>query len=762
MRPEYTKYWKWFEQRLNYSKTEYEKVQEWLNSCLAKSECETHDDLPSPVVLLTNPADALTRYLSENKNNFSRQISYLIMRPKSVDNSKENFPSSISLNLLSVPSPPEPLHIQQDHIFPSIVHHLDSFINYGVSPVNQLIRNQSVRSNLNEEKNNEEHDVLKESDEISFESFEITKENQSKIFQAFLRKRLRHHGLTRTFDEIREILLLSLSHALLSLQMDNSDLNATDQLTIYHLIPYHHKCLEIIKKFYHSEGSVKYGVQSEAFISLGLPSYRPLFIYLNNVILEIMHLCIQTQNENKGVIKKYLDSKFSLLSIEVLTSELRECIEQAILVRQTYYHMIYTVFEISELDIKHQLERDLFKYDDDLKITISIYLDFITNWVQDLIRVSNFSKALWVLENEWHFCRNNLYFVTATEDIFASRFCNMGILVFESLINSINIIDSKYKEPLRIEIDKLFWDEKLRFFDSNLESMTHEQFEDNISQEANFSTSEKLNLDFNEFKEEINNSRKWCIRALQFTAEFLTDLELASKYQVVHSLQALLDKLHSSEHVLVNFTNKELQSDLSERSFLIFVPREFSNERIQIARLLFLISAKDNFESTEANKFNKFCFSKCSDNVKQDANSNKRSHKDPINVLMKHFRRNSFMINSAHNKACYLLFLQLNDPKESWTWAGNKINLYASRPVKLSLYQHLRNPQNSDSDEKYLYLVTSKQSILTEKKIELKQKLQDMLYPGSGTQKKIVHFLHFQNSNLLLLGLLDNLVYHYQ
>ncbi|RMZ96560.1 hypothetical protein BpHYR1_023477, partial [Brachionus plicatilis] len=32
---------------------------------------------------------------------------------------------------------------------------------------------------------------------------------------------------------------------------------------------------------------------------------------------------------------------FSLLSIEVLTSELRECIEQAILVRQTYYHMIY-------------------------------------------------------------------------------------------------------------------------------------------------------------------------------------------------------------------------------------------------------------------------------------------------------------------------------------------------------------------------------------------------------------------------------------
>lgn len=696
------------------------------------SGSESPKNLPSPVVLLSNPSQTLTRFISENNKSFSRQISYLIMKPKCSETDNQTLQSSISISLLSEPTPPEPLQIQQDHLLPSIVHHLDSFIKYGVSATTPQ-STEKVKFGLNEEQTNDEPE-----DEIHFESGEITKENQRKIFRAFLRKNLRKHGLTKTFEEIREILLLTLSHALLSLQIDKSELNATDQLTIYHLIPYHHKCLEIIKKFYHSEGSITYGVQSEPFIRLGLPSYRPLFIYLNNVILELMHLCIQMQNENKGVIKKYLDTKFSLLSIEVLTNELRECIEQAILVRQTYYHMVYTVFQISELDIKNQLEGDLLSYDDDLKTTISIYLDFVTNWVHDLISVSNFTKALYVLEKEWNFCKNNLFYVTTTEDIFASRFCSMGILVYDSLINLINIMDSNYRQPIRIEINNILWNDRmneLKSVNSNHDFMSiqHEKVsldEDiqsveftTISDEEYLSSNDKLNFNFNMLKEEINKTKKYCLKALKFTAEFLVDLELAAKYQVVKSLQTLLDQLKYSDHVLINFTNKELMNDSCERSFLIFVPKEFSNERIQIARLLFIITAKDNFESTEAFRFNKSCLSGDFTNTDDDEFLNRKCSKNPINVLMKNFRRNSFMINSSHSKTCYLLFLKLNDIREKWEWNGNIINLYASRPVKLSLYHHLSNPDN-DCDEKFLFIVTSKQSILKEKKIELKQKLQ--------------------------------------
>ncbi|RNA22457.1 mitogen-activated kinase kinase kinase 4 isoform X4, partial [Brachionus plicatilis] len=662
-RPEYLEHWNWFDQRLNYSRGEYEKVQEWLN------------------------------------------------------NSPEPSPQSC----------------------------------------------EQVKFSLNETDENESEEEDEEEVKSVMEADTDTKstmnDNRKKLFREFLRKRLRKFGLTKTCDKIREVVLTSLSHALLALQIDKCQKSAIKQLTDYHLIPLHHKCREMIQTFYHDEESVKFGVQSEAFTRLGLPSYRPLFIYLNNVILELMHLCVEMQNENKGAINQHLESKFSLLSIEVLTNECRECIEQAILVRQFYYHMIYSVFDLNEMDVQQQLEKDLYKFDDDLKRTISIYLDFITNWVQDLVRVSNFPKALWVLDNEWNFCKNNLYFVTATEDIYASRFCNMGIHVYESLIDMFNIIDNKYKEPLRIEIDSLFWDERYRSVGVDLslslsfsvaqpsaDSDEDRQEDEFLTRQTSCSSNEKLNLNFNEFKEEINKFRKFCLRTLDFTAEFLADLELAAKYELTHDLQTLLDKLYTTNHVLVNFTNQELLNDSSERSFLIFVPQEFAKDKIQIVRLLFIISEKDTYEAKEANVKPK---SGTSEAVRRLSSSNSifdpfaDDQRDSVLRKLSEFaqkmgpafsagsspvskeqaQKNTFIISPSHNTNGYLLYLKLNEPKEKWNWRGQKIDLHASRPVRLSLYHHLK-PNALDSSKKILYLITSKQSVLMEKKINVKQKLQ--------------------------------------
>ena len=772
-RPEYLEHWNWFEQRLNYSRSEYEKVQEWLNvniaqtnsSCTLVDSATNHQsDCSFPQIILREPTfESLPTNQSET-NLLQRQISYLIKKTKVTHiGDNDTLQTSLSLNFLSSRTSPESINIQQEHLFPVIVHHVDSFIR------NSVIRNSPEPSPLTNE--DEVKFTLHEADEEQMDDDDTEeefnsvieanagpnltmKDNRKKLFREFLRKRLRKFGLTKTCDKIREVVLTSLSHALLALQIDKCEKNATKQLTDYHLIPLHHKCRQMIQKFYHDDESVKFGVQSEAFKRLGLPSYRPLFIYLNNVILELMHLCIEMQNDNKGAINQHLGSKFSLLSIEVLTNECRECIEQAILVRQFYYHMIYSVFDLDEMDVQQQLEKDLYKFDDDLKRTISIYLDFITNWVQDLVQVSNFSKALWVLDNEWTFCKNNLYFVTATEDIYASRFCNMGIHVYESLINMFSIIDNKYKEPLRIEIDSMLWDERYRMVGVDLTSISislpHEQpcnesDEDNCDQEefltrqTSSSSNEKLNLNFNEFKEEINKFKKFCLRTLDFTAEFLADLELAAKYQVVHELQHLLDKLYSSNHVMVNFTNQELLNDSSERSFLIFVPQEFAKDKIQIVRLLFIISEKDTFESKEAES--------TEDNAKSEvvrrlSSSNSifepfaDDQRDSVLRKLSQFAQkvgpalsagsspiqlNNFIISSSHNTNGYLLYLKLNDPKEKWNWKGQKIDLHASRPVRLSLYHHL-NPKN-----KILYLITSKQSVLIEKKIFIKQKLQGNL-----------------------------------
>ena len=87
--------------------------------------------------------------------------------------------------------------------------------------------------------------------------------------------------------------------------------------------------------------------------------------------------------------------------------------------------MVFSVFERSELDAQTSLETDLLEFDKDLKEIIDIYLNFVTKWVLDLVASPDTSRALWVLQQEWTFSKNNLYFVTASEDIYAIRFCTM-------------------------------------------------------------------------------------------------------------------------------------------------------------------------------------------------------------------------------------------------------------------------------------------------------------------------------------------------
>jgi hypothetical protein len=185
------------------------------------------------------------------------------------------------------------------------------------------------------------------------------------------------------------------------LQIDRCErytLTGCDDHFYYHLMPLHHKCKEFISKYTLDEETIQYGVKCDTYKRLDLPSFRPLYLHLCSVLLELMHLCIRMQIENKKTLKvrssdggvgggSGADSvsgdgsseayKFSLLSTEVLTNECRECIEQAIVVRQLYYHMIYSVFDRSEMDVQTLLEHDLIKFDDDLKVCFkNTFLEF--------------------------------------------------------------------------------------------------------------------------------------------------------------------------------------------------------------------------------------------------------------------------------------------------------------------------------------------------------------------------------------------------
>jgi hypothetical protein len=464
------------------------------------------------------------------------------------------------------------------------------------------------------------------------------------------------------------------------------------------------------------EETLLYGVRSQWFQKLNLPSFRPIFLYLNTIVLELMHVCIKMQIEGKRDMKKQSNFKFSLLSIEVLTLELRECIDQAIVVRQFYYNMVHSVFEKSEMDSQQHLDNDLVAFDDDLKLIIELYLNFVTDWVHDLVACSDTLKAIGVLQAEWHFCKNNLYFVTASEDIYAIRFCILCQTVISSLGDSLHDLDSRHKQPLLEYIAELELIQEMNSIEFDDEGQmnslvpTHEEilneaketktedessFVDNGEETPEESFDEEdeeeaggdemidhnryihldpgaydINLKCNEFKEEVNQIRKRCMKALGFCSNLINDLSLAAKYTVKSKIQQLLNELKLTNHVLVIFSNPEFkfsqnmtsnstdQKEPTDLSFMIFVPQEFSKDKIQIARLLFLISSKDDYEANDKRTDISSSLNKTS------------SNNEKLNKSCKINNRNQFRRLSSSNS-----FLEMNEDTNSTL---NKLSRLAS------------------------------------------------------------------------------------
>ena len=623
------KYWTWFNykngsnQRLNFSKVEFETVQNWLNESLAANISKLAE---SPSISVTKPSfEQAETFIQQQKTHFAhlkpsghrRQISFEHKNTKSTLNLIEDSPvisnNNLSFNLETEPCKPEiktpcptpnmnfkeivhslftlkKTEEENEHLKAVKLHHLNSFLSRSSSnrsndsPSSGLSSSFSLSladfqanksadvgfylsdnletelNDLNKLKDDERVktscEIEDKSDSSGDFSGKIQKKttapytdsnlytNRQKIFRDFLHKRMRKQGLTKMCEEIRKVVLDPLSNALHALQIDRCE--RKNESCYYHLLPLHYQCINYINRFPVDEETTLHGIRSESFRHLDLPSFRPLYMYLINVIIDLMHMCIKMQIENKRDMNRESKFKISLFSIEALTNECKECIEQAILTRQFYYHMVYSVFERNELDVQNALANDLVKYDDDLKQLIDIYLCFITDWIHDLVTTQDLSKALHVLEVEWEFCKNNLYFVTSSEDMYAKRFCTMCNYLFEgSLSESLSFIDSErenlmeYMSNIEMNDDN---DELNSLKHQSEEANNQEHVSNNVGDGDEFESelvneneinqyyddfgyenaeSFNVNSKCNEFKDEVNQLRKKTMKALEFCGKLL-------------------------------------------------------------------------------------------------------------------------------------------------------------------------------------------------------------------------------------------------
>lgn len=621
-----------------------------------------------------------------------------------------------------------------------------------------------------------------------FKDDEIKRDN---IFQEFISKRLCKQSLSDLLKKILNMSGNTLPRALKTLEInrkykknDESRNKLNPDFFKYHWMPLHKKCFDYLSKFYtlpNDEDNFKYGIQSESFKQLNLPSFMSIYLFLLNSILDLMSICIRFYKENHQKFN-FDDEEVSILTTEQLTHESRECIEHAILVRQYYYYMVFGVFDEAHLE-KYPIENDLSNYDNDLKELISIYLNHVNHWVHDKVN----GEPLSVLEREWDFCKNNLCFFNVGENSYAKRFCTFNCGVINSLSEYINNnIENGFKNPfiellnsakydninqvskdflsiseeenMKEEQENVFHDanssvgddidqnstpkEELDF-ENEVNYEEEREYEDEIENEQQQEDIEEdyltqIKAKYNELKLELRKIRDRCMKALNFCRLFMNDLELAAKYELQTNVNEFLSELRiTNQFHLVKFTD-EYEGEFG--ATMIFVPRSLANDKEKILQLLSMTSGRDDsyYEkiSTQKESVVTNAATKKLNPIRRmpSANAHDNSNKNFLQTLSIMASINEFDQNGHRNfhnddklqtqntNVDYILYLEMPKNCKNLRWAGPTIELKARLDVRLSLYQHINN-----SEKSYLYLIVANPNLLDSQRIKLKKSLKNYI-----------------------------------
>ncbi len=240
------------------------------------------------------------------------------------------------------------------------------------------------------------------------------------VYNDFINKRLAKYGLTETC----KIILKMIEITPIQRTRQLLQLNSKNEFYAHHWMPLHETVKEYIKKY--DWANIETSIDYEYDQTLQLPSFRPVYLFLLNSILDLMSTCMQMYIDIDKRIKEEHNFNFSILSTEQLTNECRECIQYAIIARQYYHYLVYSVLTKQELEanlIENILSE---KYDVNLNKLIQIYLEHVISWVHYCNdNTKNNTKALCILENEWNFCKNYLNLCFLSDEYYAKRFCSI-------------------------------------------------------------------------------------------------------------------------------------------------------------------------------------------------------------------------------------------------------------------------------------------------------------------------------------------------
>ncbi|XP_076445793.1 mitogen-activated protein kinase kinase kinase 4-like [Babylonia areolata] len=329
----------------------------------------------------------------------------------------------------------------------------------------------------------------------------------------------------------------------------------------------------------------EHGEWSQEFRRMGLPSFRPTYLFLVRVPLDIVHECLRLRLEQRP------QGDPSFLSIRQLIRECKEVLYAATIVKQYYQFMVDPVMW-DEQEAEEKFASDLEQFDQDLRSMLEVYFSFLQSWIYMLQSLPESSQDLKsVLEDEWDFTRKVCIYIIGGEAEAGKRFSSLA----SSLLSSTaDFLDNGIDENTRSLYDVSGMDEEEEegeegeSSDTNNNDSTPSIECDDYPSRPRISAEVKQSVQkaLRSFKNLFHEARERATKALGFAKKLRKDLEIAADFNVTVTMMELFDKLKDTDHVRV-------RAPLSA-GYIMFVPQCIVGQTRLILQLLNVTSGRDD------------------------------------------------------------------------------------------------------------------------------------------------------------------------
>ncbi|XP_062865064.1 mitogen-activated protein kinase kinase kinase 4 isoform X2 [Trichomycterus rosablanca] len=284
--------------------------------------------------------------------------------------------------------------------------------------------------------------------------------------------------------------------------------------------------------------------------SMDLPSFRPAFLVLCRVLLNVIHECLKLRLEQRPA------GKPSLLSIKQLVRECKEVLKGGLLMKLYYQFMLRGIISDPQ---GLQSNANIDDFEEDLHKMLEVYFGYMRSWIEMLQQLPQASHSLKnLLEEEWNFTKVITPYIRGGEAQSGKLFCDIAGMLLRSTGDFLDegLIKS--------------WDEFWKNGDGSTAS-------DEIRRSV-IETSRSL-------KELFHEARERASKALGFAKMLRKDLEIAAEFSLASGVPCIVRALKERSYVKVQVPGlEELQ---------VFVPCGLTDQRPTVLQLLNAAAGKE-------------------------------------------------------------------------------------------------------------------------------------------------------------------------